>query len=65
MRLFCKSHYTTVPYLSMWNTGNYTDLNWHLLIQQIKIKEYILEKVALKLKHRKINKQKFSGKNNV
>ena len=44
----CNNYYATVPYQSWGNTGKYPDLKWCLLIQQIQIKEYILETLAPK-----------------
>ena len=66
---------TVIPISEVWNriqSGEnpiyyilhyYTvNLKWCLLIQQIQIKEYILENLTSKLSHQKLDKHKLIGK---
>lgn len=47
----------------MWNLSKYSDCKQCLLIEQIQIEEYTLEKLVPKPKHQKLDKQKLSGTN--
>lgn len=53
----------TNRYSTMWNLSKYSGCKQCLLIEQIQIEEYTLEKLVPKPKHQKLDKQKLSGRN--